>query len=139
MGLPPVRRAFFRIVSQTQIRYPDSRLSAGRAGAVRGGDRLPWIGGLDNFAPLRSLDWQVHAYGSVGPAIASAAERIGVPVHAFAWSDAARSAGFARDAAYLVRPDGYVGLAVEDDDAGRFESYAKRIGLVSARRKGRAS
>jgi len=139
MGLPPVRRAFFRIVSQTQIRYPDSRLSAGRAGAVRGGDRLPWIGGLDNFAPLRSLDWQLHAYGAIGPAIASAAERIGVPVHAFKWSDDARSAGFARDAAYLVRPDGYVGLAIEDDDAGRFESYAKRIGLVTARGKGRTS
>ena len=34
------------------------------AGAIHAGDRLPWVAaepdGSDNFAPLASLDWQVH-------------------------------------------------------------------------------
>jgi len=58
----------FRTVSQTAVNYRGSSLSAGRAGAVHGGDRLPWVKtGLnldeDNFAPLASLDWQIHVYG----------------------------------------------------------------------------
>ena len=39
-GLPAVRRALFRTLSQTRISYRDSGWSEGRAGAVRGGDRL---------------------------------------------------------------------------------------------------
>jgi 2-polyprenyl-6-methoxyphenol hydroxylase-like FAD-dependent oxidoreductase len=37
------RRFMFRIVSQTAINYHSSPLSAGRAGRIRGGDRLPWV------------------------------------------------------------------------------------------------
>ncbi len=129
--LAAVRHAFFRIVSQTEIRYPDSRLSEGAAGRVRGGDRLPWLAGVDNFGPLRSLDWQMHVYGATESAMGAAAARIGVPVHAFAWNDDARAAGLAQNAAYLVRPDGYVALALEHGDAARLETYANRIGLVS--------
>ena len=40
-------------------------MSAGEAGAISGGDRLPWIEGLDNFAALRTLRWQAHVYGEV--------------------------------------------------------------------------
>ena len=38
---------------------------------VHGGDRLPWAGksGIDNFAPLRSLDWQLHIYGDIDPSV----------------------------------------------------------------------
>ena len=39
------RRLMFRIVSQIEIAYRDSALSAGRAGGVHGGDRLPWVRG----------------------------------------------------------------------------------------------
>ncbi len=63
---PPLRRFLFRTVSQIGINYRHSPLSAGKAGAVRGGDRLPWVRtttGHDNFAPLTSLTWQVHVYG----------------------------------------------------------------------------
>ncbi|HEY6327567.1 MAG TPA: FAD-dependent monooxygenase [Candidatus Cybelea sp.] len=136
--LASVRRLFFRVVSQTQIRYPDSSLSDGKAGGVRGGDRLPWVASLDNFAPLRSLDWQVHVYGDVGPQIAAAADRSGIPLHAFAWDAGARGAGLARNAAYLVRPDGYVALALRGDDGARFQSYVSRIGLVSVPASGPA-
>ena len=59
-----VRRAQFRLVSQTRIAYRESPLSDGAAGEVHAGDRLPWVEGTDNFAPLKSLDWQVHVYGT---------------------------------------------------------------------------
>jgi hypothetical protein len=40
-------------------RLRPSDLSEGKAGSVRGGDRLPWVapknGGEDNFTPLASL------------------------------------------------------------------------------------
>src|SRR5262249_10917074 len=53
-----VRRFAFHTASQIGIEYRHSPLSAGAAGAVRGGDRLPWVEtkpGQDNFAPLTSL------------------------------------------------------------------------------------
>ena len=45
-----------------------SALSEGRAARIAGGDRLPFVpaDGGDNFAPLASLDWQVHVYGGRG-------------------------------------------------------------------------
>ena len=69
------RRLMFRTISQTAIHYRSSPLSAGRAGRVRGGDRLPWVsssgeqsvgtpGSSDNFEPLLSLDWQAHTYAA---------------------------------------------------------------------------
>jgi 2-polyprenyl-6-methoxyphenol hydroxylase-like FAD-dependent oxidoreductase len=124
-----VRHALFRIVSQTRIRYRHSSLSEGKAGAVLGGDRLLWVASLHNFAPLCSLDWQLHAYGQTGPNVGASCARLGVPVYSFPWNEDARRAGFPRDAMYLVRPDGYVGLALESDDAMRFDAYAGRIGL----------
>ena len=115
--LPQTRRFFFRTVSQTGIQYRHSALSEGEAGHVHGGDRLPWVraadGGSDNFAPLTSLDWQLHVYGDVPAGIETLAEQRGLAVHVFGWSDAAADAGLQRGALYLVRPDGYVGLAAE--------------------------
>ncbi len=127
--LPRVRQTLFRIVSQTQIHYPDSSLSEGKAGGVRGGDRLPWVESLDNFAPLRSLDWQAQVYGQPGIQVRETCERLDVPVHAFGWNGDAERAGFARDATYLIRPDGYVALALGGNDVAPFEAYVKRIGL----------
>src|ERR1700722_16541226 len=62
----PVREFMFRTVSQITLSYRGGPLSRGAAGHVRGGDRLPWVAtdGTDNFAPLASMDWQVHVYGS---------------------------------------------------------------------------
>ncbi len=108
------RRFAFRTVSQIEIEYRDSSLCQGRAGRVHGGDRLPWIESADNFAPLRSLAWQVHVFGGPTPQWRAACEELRVPIYSFAWSDAAHDAGFAEHAAYFVRPDGYVGLATRD-------------------------
>lgn len=134
--VPAGRRAFFRMLSQTRIHYPDSALSVGRAGAVHGGDRLPWTGAEtgagtgDNFTPLRSLDWQVHVYGAAEPGIVAACDRTGIPMHVLPWSTGAENAGLERDAAYLIRPDGYVALAAHRGSAGaEIEAYAGRVGL----------
>jgi 2-polyprenyl-6-methoxyphenol hydroxylase-like FAD-dependent oxidoreductase len=108
------RRFAFRTVSQIEIEYRQSRLSQGKAGRVHGGDRLPWVESADNFAPLRSLDWQVHVFGEPPQELLDACAELRVPLHRFAWSDAAHDAGFAERAAYFVRPDGYVGLATRE-------------------------
>jgi hypothetical protein len=105
------RRLMFRLLSQIEIEYRDSALSEGKAGHVRGGDRLPWVAPLDNFAQLHSLAWQVHVYGEASAKLRAECDALRVPLHAFAWCDAVHAAGLARDAAYVVRPDGYVGLA----------------------------
>jgi 2-polyprenyl-6-methoxyphenol hydroxylase-like FAD-dependent oxidoreductase len=113
--LAPLRRFFFRTVSQTGIDYRQSALSAGQAGLVHGGDRLPWVppagGGPGNFEPLTSLDWQVHVYGDQPAGSEKVCAARGLPMHVFPWSDTAAHAGLERGALYLVRPDGYVGLA----------------------------
>lgn len=122
------RRTAFRTMSQIGIHYRDSPLSAGKAGAVAGGDRLPWVAeGAGNFAPLASMDWQLHVYGEASPALAETARGLALPLHAFPWSDAARDAGLAQDGAYLVRPDGYVGLALQGDDAAALRDYVLRL------------
>ncbi len=121
-----VRRLLFRTVSQTQVNYRDSALSAGAAGKVRGGDRLPWVvlgSGEDNFAPLTSLKWQVHVYGEVGRAVDEACAELRLPLHVFAWQPAMRRAGFQSGAVYLVRPDGYVALADPSADPQRLRQY----------------
>ncbi len=116
---------FFRTISQIGIRYRESEISTGAAGKVRGGDRLPYVPGADgdNYAPLRSMDWQVHVYGEARVDLAAALTRLGIPLHAFSWSAAAKAAGLERDAAYLVRPDGYVAVAAAAKDAAVVERY----------------
>ena len=66
------RPFLFRTVSQIGVNYRASDLSQGRTGKLHAGDRLPWIQFPDNpksqypdnFAPLSSLDWQVHIYSN---------------------------------------------------------------------------
>ena len=131
------RRLMFRTVSQTAAHHRASPLSEGRAGRVRGGDRLPWVaapdappdGRADNFAPLASLDWQVHVYGEPAPGIAESCGARGMALHVFPWSSAARRSGLRRRAVYLVRPDGYVGFADPDASPLKLERYLDSRGL----------
>jgi hypothetical protein len=115
------RRYFFRTLSQILIHYPHSALSAGHAGAIHGGDRLPWTG--DNFKPLESMDWQAHVYGTAPAPLTAACREIGLALHVFPWNDAASRAGLAQDALYVVRPDGYVGLAAATPDGAEVQRY----------------
>jgi len=128
--LPSVRRFLSHTVSQTAITYRHSDLSEGRAGHVRGGDRLPWVRSQpDNFTPLQSLDWQVHVYGAPAPDLAATCAARGLPLRVFHWSRFAARAGFARDATYLVRPDGHVALADPLHSPARLERYLDPRGL----------
>jgi hypothetical protein len=122
--VPAVRRFLFRAVSQTAIEYRESDWSEGRAGRVAGGDRLPWVEEeRDNFKPLESLDWQMHVYGAATPGLTATCASRGMRLHVFPWSRGAARAGLARDASYLVRPDGYVALADRAQDPARLERY----------------
>ena len=127
------RRLMFKTVSQTRISYRVCDFNRGRGGVVHGGDRLPWIVNAesDNFAPLQSLDWQLHVYGDASPALLETAQQLGLPIHRFPWNEKTREAGVGRDAAYLVRPDGYVALAADSaDTSGELIEFVGRWGLA---------
>ena len=127
--LRAMREFLFRTVSQTRINYRHSALSEGAVGTVRGGDRLPWVrldAGHDNFEPLTALEWQAHIYGEAQPALKDACAELGVPLHVFAWKTQMRRAGVQKDALYLVRPDGYIGLA---DANARAEALRRYLAL----------
>ena len=130
-----VRRFMLRTISQLLVSYPASALSEGRAGAVRAGQRLPWVRmsveAEDNFAPLSSLDWQVHVYGVPSAELSEVCLARRLPLHAFAWQAEAMRAGFTRDAAYLVRPDGYIALIRVMGRAADLLSYLDRHGIVA--------
>ena len=131
-----VRRLMFRTISQTAVNYRGSALSEGRAGAVHGGDRLPWVTVEphgDNFTPLTSLDWQVHVYGAVTGELEAWCRQRGLPLHVWSWRESFGSAGLGPDAAYLVRPDGYVALADATGHAAAIASYldSRRIKLAT--------
>ena len=125
------RRFMFKTVSQTTVSYHNSGLSEGQVGTVRGGDRLPWVpdGSEDNFAPLRSLEWQVHVYGDASTAVTTVCRERSLPLHVFPWRSEQGRAGLRRDALYLLRPDGYVALADAGGNATALVTYLNGRGL----------
>ncbi len=125
------RRMLFRAMSQIRINYRDSALSAGRAAEISGGDRLPWVQSAtgSNFDALRSLDWQLHVYGDASGAIRRTCNKLGLPLHQLHFSQAAGKAGLTRDACYLLRPDGYIGLVIPSQNAAELSSYVQRFAL----------
>jgi 2-polyprenyl-6-methoxyphenol hydroxylase-like FAD-dependent oxidoreductase len=133
--LRPFRRLAFRTVSQTAINYRGSQLSEGHAGSVHGGDRLPWVPldsgrrDPDNFAPLASLQWQLHVYGEVVPDTRALCAEHHLALHEFAWQPVMARAGLERGALYLVRPDGYVALATREQPAAALRNYLKAHGI----------
>jgi hypothetical protein len=117
----------FLTISQTTVNYRGSKLSEGRAGEVHGGDRLPFVkmdgDDADNFKPLTSMDWQVHVYGDEAPDFQTSCNSRKLPLHVFPWRPEMKGAGLRRNAAYLVRPDGYVALADPEARATAIMSY----------------
>jgi 2-polyprenyl-6-methoxyphenol hydroxylase-like FAD-dependent oxidoreductase len=131
-----VRRFLFRTVSQVTVNYRDSALSGGEAGKLRGGDRLPWAkvnaAGTDfNFAALATLQWQVHVYGDATPGLRQVVQDWQIPLHAFEWRASMREAGLLRNAAYLVRPDGYIAVAEAQGGGAQIGDYlrTKNLGI----------
>ncbi len=134
-SVPAVRRFMFRTVSQIGVNYRASPLSAGAAGRVRGGDRLPWvrIGPTDdNFSVLASLTWQVHIYGASRDDVEAVCAALRLPLHVFAWQRDMRRAGLVKDALYLIRPDGYIGMIDRDCNPQRLRDYLSEHGLSLA-------
>ena len=135
-AMKAARQYMFRTVSQILINYRGSRLSRGKAGAIHGGDRLPWVNpddgrdGMGNLAPLSSLAWQVHVYGEASAAVQSVCKARQLALCTFPWTTGAARAGLKRDAPYLVRPDGYVGLAEASGDAQSIASYLDAHALI---------
>jgi len=127
--LAAVRRFMFRTVSQIEVNYRGSSLSEGQAGAVHGGDRLPWVktdsSGIDqdNFTSLTSLDWQLHVYGDTTLELQAMCGSRKLPLHVFRWRTEMGRTGLRRNAAYLVRPDGYVAFADPEGSATAVASY----------------
>ncbi len=128
---PGIPKMIFRTISQTRITYRDSAFSEGRAGEIRGGDRLPWIGVLDNFKPLDAICWQLHVYGKTDAVLAEAAQGHGLKLVNFEFHDDAAEAGLANNGAYLVRPDGHIGLALPTQDAATLTDYLAGNGVTS--------
>jgi hypothetical protein len=77
----------------------------------------------DNFAPLTSLDWQVHVYGVATPEMRAMCDARKLALCVFPWRPEMRRAGLRRNAAYLVRPDGHVALADPDGSATAVTAY----------------
>lgn len=125
-----VRRMLFERVSQIGIEYRSSGLSRGQAGSIQAGDRLPWVPtgpGTSNFDPLHSLDWQAHVYGGETDELNRYCTEIRLPLEVFPFNEAASNAGLASDALYLIRPDGYVGLASPSQDVAALRAYRQEI------------
>jgi 2-polyprenyl-6-methoxyphenol hydroxylase-like FAD-dependent oxidoreductase len=125
-SLPAGRRLMFRTISQIGVHYRASELSEGAAGRVKAGDRLPWVaeaGSAGNFVPLDALAWQLHVYGEASADVAAACARRNLALHRFSWRPPMSDAGLARDALYLVRPDGYVGFAAAPASIAALEAY----------------
>jgi 2-polyprenyl-6-methoxyphenol hydroxylase-like FAD-dependent oxidoreductase len=133
LRLPAMRRFAFRTVSQIAVNYRDSPLSRGTAGRLRGGDRLPWVmikrGESHNFVALTSMDWQIHVYGDPAPGLRALADGRKIPLHVFPWEAGMKRAGFERNAAYLIRPDGYIGLADRGGNASAIDAYLSEKNL----------
>ena len=104
------RRYMFRTVSQIGLSYRDSGISQGRAGGVRGGDRLPWVQlpAGDNFDAFRTICWQLHVYGAATGELEDWCTRSRLVLHAFPWQPSFGRSGLVEDAMYLIRPDTYV-------------------------------
>lgn len=127
----PVREFIFRTVSQIMVNYREGALSAGAAGGVHGGDRLPWAraGGLDNYDSLNTLEWQVHVYGEPSVALSAWCRERELALNVFAFAPEHAAAGLTRNALYLLRPDTYVALVDREAHPASLERYFLERGL----------
>jgi hypothetical protein len=125
------REWMFRTVSQVMLNYRHGPLSAGKAGDVDGGNRLPWVAieGADNYRPLVAMTWQLHVYGTASAQLAAWCQEHAMPLHVFEWRSEYGQAGLARNALYLLRPDTYVALADKSGSADAVQRYFDERGI----------
>ena len=87
----------------------------------------------DNFAPLTSVDWQVHVYGHAAPEVRAVCDGRKLPLRVFPWRADVSRTGLLQNAVYLVRPDGYVALADPAGSAIAITSYLDAHKLTQMR------
>jgi 2-polyprenyl-6-methoxyphenol hydroxylase-like FAD-dependent oxidoreductase len=127
-----IRETAFRLISQTMIHYRESPVSAGRAGKVHGGDRLPWARSAqsDNYATgVGRIGWQLHVYGIVAEDVRAWCCMHNVTLQSFEWDKAWARVGLAQNALYLIRPDTYVAFASPHADTAALDSYLSDYAL----------
>ncbi len=73
--------------------------------------------------------WQAQVYGQVEDRLREACAEWGLGLRAFAWTSQMKRAGMARDAVYLVRPDGYVAFASPWQDPADIARYLQRFDI----------
>ena len=83
-----------------------------------------WIG--EQLA-LSGID--SHFQTKVGDNHARIVSALRIALHQFEWNKAARDAGVRDGALYLIRPDGYIGLADTEADVSRLRGYLARFDL----------
>src|SRR5580698_607031 len=125
LAFAAVRAFVFRTVSQITVNYRGRPLSAGCAGHVHGGDRLPWVRSAahDNYDSLNTLEWLVHVYGVATPQLRDYCRQRGLALSEFAFAAEHAAAGLTRNALYLLRPDSYLALVDPQAQPQTLESY----------------
>jgi 2-polyprenyl-6-methoxyphenol hydroxylase-like FAD-dependent oxidoreductase len=147
LKLERVQKAAFLTISQTGIEYRKSPLSETLAGipesAVRAGDRFPWVrlkltnGGSreDLYQKLDDTRYTLIVIGqpalvSGGPALDGAMQTLIIPENAENRAELER-VKVPETAFYLLRPDGYVGLAGVRMDMAEVNRYvSERLHLT---------
>ena len=127
-GFGTLRHFLFRTVSQIGVHYRESSLSQGSTGILHAGDRLPWA---SNFQPLTSRAWQVHVYGEASPELKAVCDQRNLPLHTFPWRAQLTRTGLARNALYLIRPDGYIALTDPTSNPTTLTSYLEANGMTT--------
>lgn len=133
-----VQAAAFRVVSQTDIHYRQSRLSRSLEGipanAPRAGDRFPWmhLDGEDLFRRLDDTRFHLLVFDRENGEVDSDPL---LTVHRFAASSAndreLDRLRIPQRSFYLLRPDGHVGICGERLDRGVVSQYLRdTIGLT---------
>ena len=130
--LPPVRRFMFRTLSQIGVNYRHSPLSAGAAGAVHGGDRLPWVErSRDKIISPRSPRWRGRSTSTENRDAAWPRPALNLGYRSMCSHGSRKCVAPACSAAlYLVRPDGYVALADPNAEPERLRHYFDERGGV---------
>jgi len=139
MRIERIRKLAFLTISQTGIRYPDSRLSENLPGlpddAPRAGDRFPWLRlklspdrtSEDLYSKLDDTRFTLIVIGQPAPpgglpGLGDLVRTYVVPGDPVNERELAR-AGIPRMAFYLLRPDSYVGLAGVQLDVDAVNRY----------------
>jgi 2-polyprenyl-6-methoxyphenol hydroxylase-like FAD-dependent oxidoreductase len=119
----------FKTISQIKVEYRESFLSKGAVGKIGAGDRLPWMktASSDNHESLNLMDWQIHIYGRASDVFKTEMQSLKIIITEFVWHPMFGARGFKENAVYLIRPDGYIGLAAATQEAQKVKDYFSGI------------